>query len=451
MKSKPKRIAVAFVSTGALACGGVQAAGFQLFEQSGSGLGNAYAGGAAAAEDASTIFFNPAGMVRVPGHQLAAAVHFIQPTFEFNNRGSTTAFGTPLRGTDGGNAGELGVVPNLYYVMDITPRAKFGLGVSVPFGLKTEYSDSSVVRYHAVKSELETININPAVAFKVNDIVSVGGGINLQQINAELTQAIDFGTICFASGPPFGVGPLGQAPCTALGITPQNRDGKVKLEADDASWGYNLGILFTLPFDTRVGFSFRSSIEHNLEGSAKFANVPTVFATSPSFRNTSVSASVDLPEVASLSAYQQLNPKWALMGDITWTNWSRFKELRVRFANGAPDSVTPENWEDTYRLALGITYSANDAWKIRGGVAYDQSAVSTTFRTPRIPDEDRIWLGLGASWKLFKQSTLDLGYVHIFIPGDADLRLTNNPAAGNLIGDYDSNAHIVSLQFTHTF
>jgi long-chain fatty acid transport protein len=423
MAGRVKTIFTAFGLAGAALSQGAQAAGFQLFEQSGSGLGNTFAGGAAIAEDASTVFFNPAGLTRLPGRQFAAALHVIQPTFEFDNEGSTIG-GLPLSGTEGGNAGELGLVPNLYYAMDITPRLKFGLGVSVPFGLKTEYSDQSVVRYHAIKSEIETIDINPALAYKVNDWLSVGAGVSLQQVNAELTNAIRLA--------PFP-------------------DGKVKLEADDASWGYNLGILFSLPQNTRIGISFRSSIEHTVEGSAKFINVPAFIAAARNLRNTNIKATVDLPEIASISAYQQLDAKWALMGDITWTNWSRFDELRIRFASGLLDSVTPENWEDTYRLALGLTYQWSDALKIRSGVAYDQSAVSTEFRTPRIPDEDRIWIGVGASWKVSKQSTLDLGYVHIFIPGDADLRLTQPATSGILIGQYDSHADIVSVQFTHTF
>jgi len=438
---KPTAVALGLAGMLAAAGGGAQAAGFQLFEQSGSGLGNAFAGGAASAEDASTVFFNPAGLTRLTGRQFAVAVHAIQPVFEFDNQGSTIA-GQALRGTEGGNAGELGIVPNLYYAMDITPQLKFGLGVSVPFGLKTEYSDQSIARYHAIKSEVTTMNINPALAFKINDLISIGGGVNYQRITAELTNAIDFGTICF--------GTVGPGACTALGITPQNRDGKVKLEANDGSWGYNVGVLFTLPQDTRIGIHYRSSIEHTLEGSAKFASVPAVFAASPVFRNGDAKASIKLPETISLSTFQQLNPTWALMGDITWVRWSRFDELRVRFANGAPDNVTPENWDDSYRVSLGMNYQASDAWKIRAGVAYDDSPVSTTFRTPRIPDEDRIWLALGASFKPSKQTTLDIGYVHIFLNGDVNLNLRNT-TAGNLRGEYDGHADIVSVQFTHSF
>jgi long-chain fatty acid transport protein len=443
---KLKSIAVALGLAGIMAGPWERAgaAGFMLFEQSGSGLGNAFAGGAAAAEDASTVFLNPAGLTRLPGQQFAVAVHAIQPVFEFDNQGSTIFNGQPLRGTEGGNAGELAIVPNLYYAMDLTPRLKFGLGVNVPFGLKTEYSDQSIARYHAIKSEVTTANINPSLAFKVNDLVSIGGGVNYQRITAELTNAIDFGSICFVTPG------LGAGPCTALGITPQNRDGKVKLEANDGSWGYNVGVLFTLPQETRIGIHYRSSIEHTLEGSAKFASVPAVFAASPVFRNGDVKASIKLPETISLSSFQQLNPTWALMGDITWVRWSRFDELRARFANGAPDNVTPENWDDSYRVSLGINYQASDAWKIRAGVAYDDSPVSTTFRTPRIPDDDRIWVALGASFKASKQSTLDIGYVHIFLNGDADLNL-RSPTAGNLRGEYDGYVDILSVQFTHTF
>ncbi|HYL18091.1 MAG TPA: outer membrane protein transport protein, partial [Burkholderiales bacterium] len=156
-----------------------------------------------------------------------------------------------------------------------------------------------------------------------------------------------------------------------------------------------------------------------------------------------------LPDPASVSVFQQFGDKWAMMGDITWTHWSTFNELRVKFANGAADNVTPENWSNTWRLSLGLTYQLTDAWKLRGGVAYDQTPVSDTYRTVRIPDNDRTWVAFGASWRFTTAASLDFGYAHLFVK-DASIN-KSEPASGTVIGTYDESVDIVSLGFTYRF
>ncbi|MES1986902.1 MAG: outer membrane protein transport protein, partial [Pseudomonadota bacterium] len=173
-----------------------QAAGFALIEQSASGMGNAFAGGGAVAEDASTIFFNPAGMTYISGTQIVGAIHLIKPSAEFNNNGSVAGAGAgpfpsrPLGGS-GGDAGDLSFVPNFYYKRDLTDTVKFGLGVNAPFGLKTEYDKDWIGRFQAIKSELKTVNINPAIAFKLNDQLSIGAGLSAMWAQAELTSAVN--------------------------------------------------------------------------------------------------------------------------------------------------------------------------------------------------------------------------------------------------------------------
>ena len=434
--------AVCAVVTG-LAAGTAAASGFALIEQSGSGLGNAYAGGAAAAEDASTIFFNPAGLTRIQGRQMAVAAHAIKPSAKFSNAGSTTAAATAQPGGNGGDAGDWSLVPNFYYAMDINPKLKFGFGLHVPFGLKTEYDNGWVGRYHALKSEVQTINLNPTIAYQVNDTVSLGLGLSAQRAEAELTKAIDFSSICLGL---FGAG------CAGLGLsTPGNvaMDGAVKIKGDDWGYGFNLGALFNINPSTRIGVAYRSNIKHELSGNANYSNVPGAFAASPTFTNTSVKASVNLPETVSVSAFHQLNPKWALMGDVTWTRWSRFNELRIRFDNGAADNVTPENWKNTYRVSFGATQRYNDQWQSRIGVAYDQTPVKDEFRTPRIPDQSRTWLALGATYNFSSKSALDFGYAYLSFK---DPSINDNEAgAGRLKGNYESNVNILSVQYTRSF
>lgn len=434
MQRRP--IAKAALVGAALSSSTALAAGFQLFEQSGSGLGNAFAGGAAAAEDASTIFFNPAGLTRLPGRQLIVAGHLIHVEAEFDNQGSTLGFAPiPLSGDDGGDAGGIAVIPNLYFAMDVSPDLKFGIGTGSPFGLKTHYDAGWVGRYHALTSSLKTININPALAYKVNDFVSLGAGVDALYADARLSNAVDFGLIA--------LGPAGS----------QAFDGRAEVEGDDWGYGYNFGALFTITPSTRVGVAYRSKITIDIDGDANF-NVPAPlapgFAALGLFQETDANAGVDLPDFASVSVFHQLNPSWAVMADVTWTNWSRFDELRVQFANpNQPDAVTPQNWDDSYRYSVGATYQHNDAWKFRAGVAYDESPVPDEFRTPRIPDEDRIWLSFGAQYRLCPTCALDFGYTHIFVD-DPELDLTSL-SAGNLRGDYDSSVNILSVQYSHGF
>lgn len=212
------------------------ASGFAILEQSVRGLGNAFSG-SAAAEDASTIFFNPAGLTRLSGKSVVGAGFYIFPSALFSNSGSTIITGTPLTGDNGGNGGESVFVPNLYTAWDISDRLKFGLGINSPFGLKTEYNEDWVGRYYAVNSKLTTININPTLAAKLTPNLSVGAGINLQYAKAELSNAIDFGLIGFSN---------------RLRTRPQATDGFVELDGDDWSWGYNLGLLYELNQRSRL-------------------------------------------------------------------------------------------------------------------------------------------------------------------------------------------------------
>jgi long-chain fatty acid transport protein len=426
--------------------GVVGAAGFALIEQSASGMGDAFAGGSAAAEDASTIFFNPAGMTRLPGMQVVVGVHAIGPSATFNNQGSTLAPPAPpqpLTGGNGGDAGSWAYVPNLYFSWELNDKLWLGLGVNAPFGLKTEYEGGWVGRYQALNSQLLTTNINPSIAYKVNDKVSLGLGFSAQRASATLSKAIDSSTIC--------LGTLGGPTCNAFGLAvPQTRDASQELTADDWGYGFNLGALFQISPDMRIGVSYRSQINYTLTGTSTFTGVPAPINQSPQLQTSVATADLTVPDSASVSVFQTFGDKWEMMGDITWTHWSVFDQLVVQFANGAPNNVTPENWQNTWRFSLGLNYKPNEHWKLRTGVAWDQTPVtSSQSRTPRIPDNSRTWLAVGGSWYFAKGASLDVGYAHLFIP-NTPIDHTE-PASGVLIGNYDNSVNIVSVQLVYSF
>ena len=382
------------------------AAGFALIEQNASGLGNAYAGAAAVAQDASTVFFNPAGMTQLPDRQLVVAGHLIKPRAEFS--GTVTP---GIGGGDGGDAGGLALVPNAYYAFRLTPDVHLGVGLNAPFGLKTEYDPDWIGRYQAIKSEVKTININPSIAYKVSDSLSLGAGLNIQWVEATLTNRQ----------------PL-PAPVPL-----------VTIKGDDYGWGYNLGVLWQATPATRLGLSYRSEVDYTLEGTSS-ASDPVVGAL-----NGPVTAAVTLPDSASLSLLHKLSPTWDLLADVTWTGWSDFDDLPIR---GTVNKTTIENWEDILRYSLGATWHMSDKLSLRGGVAYDEAPVSDRFRTPRIPDGARTWVAIGGQYRLSRQSVIDFGYAHLFV-NDPGLQSTDNGTTLN--GEYSSQVDILSAQLTLNF
>lgn len=384
-----------------------QAAGFALVEQSASGLGNAYAGQAASAQDASTIFFNPAGMTLLPDRQVVLAGHLIKPQFKFNGTVSPA-----IGGGNGGDAGDFTLVPNAYFAYRLTPDVHLGIGVNVPFGLKTEYDSAWKGRTQAIKSEVKTINLNPSLAWKASESLSLGVGIDIQYAEATLTN--------FAG-----------------------TRGMAKVHGDDYGWGFNLGVLWQPSDATRIGLAYRSEVDHTLEGGATFS--------ADTASNGGISADLTLPDSASLSLFHKLNRQWDLLADVTWTGWSDFKELRIVRNNGSTLGLTTENWDDTYRYSLGANYHLNDRITLRGGVAYDQTPVSDAYRTARIPDGDRTWIAFGGQYRVSDRSTLDFGYAHLFIR-DTRINKTEGTAPPiTLTGTYEGAVDILSAQFTHNF
>ena len=422
-----------------VSAGSAFAAGFALVEQSMSGLGNAYAGGAAGAEDASTIFYNPAGMTRLNGQQLIVGTHVVMPSVKFHNEGSRHVTGLPLSGGNGGEGGVTKPVPNLYYSRKVSDRFSVGMGINAPFGLATDYDKNWVGRYHAVESDVLTVNINPSIAYKITDNLSFGAGFNVQYLKAKLSCAVDFGTLGYSLHIP--------------GLLPQANDGFSKLKGDSWGIGYDLGLLYEFSKNTRAGISYRSRIEHTLDGDAEFSKVPA--ALQGTFHDGGVQADITLPDNLSVSFYHQFNPYWAVMADFTWTNWQLFEKLECDFDNaGQPNSVTTENWGDSYRYSLGASFTPTTAWTFRAGTAYDTSAVtSSKYRTPRIPDGDRIWAAVGAGYKLSDMVSFDIGYAHLFI-NDPEINKTatgEDQLKGALKGYFDAAIDIVSAQVTLRF
>jgi len=421
-RARIRKTALSLAVAGAFAGGASQAhaAAFALIEQSASGLGNSYAGAAAAADDASIIFYNPAGMSLLPGGmQVSAGLALINLTAKFSDSGSAASTSPAARplGNNGGNAGDLSAVPNVYFAMDVAPDWKVGVGVSVPFGLKTEYDPNWIGRFQAIKSDIKTYNINPSVSYKLDDKTSFGFGLNYQKIDAELSRAVVLGA---------------------------NVEGVAVVKGDDTSWGFNAGAMYQPTPDTRLGVSYRSSIKYNISGTVSVTGAPVL--------NGDANVDIKMPDTFSIALNHRLDSKWTLLGDVTRTGWSKIKDLTIVTSNGQPPDVTQENFKNTWRVGVGAVHRYDDAWSIKMGLAFDQTPVNDTDRTARLPDNNRLWLSVGGQYKLSKDGTLDFGLAHLFIK-DAPINQNGGSAAANgqLVGTYKGTVDVLGAQFAYRF
>ncbi len=422
----PALIAIAF-------SGSAAAAGFQLQNQNAAGTSVAYAGAAAVAEDASTIFFNPAGMTYLPeGHNISLAGTVIDRAVHFSDTGTTPMpVINPLTnlptgafhavGDNGGNGGGTSLVPAGYYSYSISPALRVGLGVSVTYGSETEYDPNFAGRFSGRYTSIHQINLNPSVAYRVNEKFSIGAGLNFAKSDIEFRQVTPF------VGAPLGV-----------------------LKGDDTAWGYNLGAMFQLSQQTRLGLAYRSKMKSDLEGTQQVG--------APLNINRGITAKLETPDNFSIAFSHKLNEQLELLADATWTGWSSVNALvpLVATTGAAASAPLRYNFHDSWRYGLGAKYQLNDRWNLRAGVAYDQTPVpNDASRTMTVPDSDRTWLAFGARWAMNKNTSLDFGYAHIFFKDASTARAVMNTSETATLqtvrGDFTTRADLFSLQLNHNF
>lgn len=418
-KKFPPRLLAALVTT--LFAGSAFASGFALQNQTGSGNGNAFAGAAAAAEDAGTIYFNPAGMMLLPdGHHLSVAGTILNRSIDFTNKGTTVLTFT---GNNGGDAGGMSLIPAGYFSYALSPGVRLGIGVSPTFGNVTEYDRTFIGRFSGYYADLKQININPSIAWKVNDALSLGFGINWATSEIEFRQMV----------------PVGAATQTMA-----------TLQGDDDAWGWNAGLMWKISNATRLGIAYRSTLKFDLEGTQNVVGVP---ASSFAIRST-----LKTPDNFSIALSHQMNDRLQLLADYTWTGWSTVKALPViHAATGTQVTSLSYNFKDTWRVGFGGNYRLNEQWLLRAGIAFDKAPVpSEADRTMTLPDSDRTWLSFGAKWNLSKEGSFDFGYTHIFFKDVSTARAVTYTGAqaafSHMVrGDFETSADLLSVQYNHKF
>ena len=329
------------------------ASGFQLVEQNASGLGNAFAGQAAGVKNASAIYFNPAALTRVKGWNLVASVEPIGVGTTFADSASTrpfvntasgpSYFPVPL-GDEGGDAGKWIPVPNAYVSGQLTERVWIGASFNVPFGLETNWDPAWMGRFHATKSKVEAMNVNPTIAIAVSDTLSIGAGASWQHLKADLGQNVPYGSLAYAGAAQalaaLGLPPAVQAALLASivgqlgGPSGLAIEGPALISGDSNAWGWNAGALLKLGEQAHVGVSYRSKIKHDVEGTATFTGAPTLSETGPTgpigtainarFASGPVTTTIDLPDTLSVAAAWE-NDKVEILADWTSTGWDSIR------------------------------------------------------------------------------------------------------------------------------
>jgi long-chain fatty acid transport protein len=412
-----------------------------LQNQTGSGNGNAFAGAAASAEDAGTIFFNPAGMTNLPrGHSVSLSGTVISRSIKFSNEGSTTTNPTffPLPTGDGGDAGGIGLLPHGYWAWGISPTLSVGLGIGPTFGNTTEYNFDFVGRNAGYYFEMQQININPSVAYKVSEQVSLGAGINFAHNESHFKQGVSL------------VDPTG---ALSGGLVRFAAGNYLDVKGDAWAIGYNLGAMFQILPSTRLGVAYRSALKFDLEGEQKY-NSPNA-----SLVNQDIKASLKTPANLSLAISHKANDKLELLGDLTWTEWSVIQTLDLKNKDtGADLHRLSYKFHDTWRVGVGANYQLSNDLKLRFGMAYDKSPVrDAADRTMTLPDSDRTWLSFGAKYNVSKTTSVDVGYSHIFF---ADAKTERAVTTGypntettrqTIRGDFKTSVDILSMQVNFGF
>ena len=420
-------LASAAVGLGAVAASGpAHAAAFQLRENSAVGLGEAFAGAGSAANTPATVFNNPAGMTQLPGVQVALGGSLIAPQASFSGT-ARNVFSQPISGGGQNDAGNVALVPHGYVTWKPAgSNFAFGLAVTSPFGLATTYGANFVGRYQADKTDLRTIDINPSIAYQVAPWVSLGAGFSAQYGRAVFSQYLNSSTIATS---------LFRRPT----VLP---DGFSNLNGNDWAFGYNFGALIQPGPQTNIGITYRSRVQHDFEGGVNYS-VPAPLNLSPNFQNSAARAKLTLPDSVGLSITQGIGPKLQVSADVDWTNWSQFKTLNAFRDNGTLIASTPQHYHNSVFASLGAAYTMTEKLTLRAGTAYDKSPVSNAYRTARVPDDDRYWLAVGASYKVLPNVTVDGGYAHIFVHSPRIGEVS--PTGDVLTGKYSNAIDIFSL------
>jgi len=388
--------------------------GVAVNEQSASSMGTGFAGRSSSAQDASTVFGNPAGMSKIERTQISGGAAIIDARTDISDVQS------PASGTNDGDMVPFTAIPFGYYVTPVNENWHFGLGVYVPFGVISDYEESFQGRYHGLESEVQVITVQPTVSYRINQKVSVGFGPTINRIEGTLTRAVAFGPT----------------------------DANVDIQGDDVAYGFNVGVLADLTERLALGLTYHSKVDYSLEGETQFSGFPI-----PVNGEYDATLDVTTPESIDLSLTYQHNDYWTLYAGATWTRWSQFDQLNIE----NPDAQAPFDnvqegldWSDTVAYGLGAAYQVTPTVVLRTGLAFDPSPTNDADRTVRIPVSDRTVFSVGAGWQATDSLTLDVAYAYLH-EDEGHVSYSGSATSPAYRAEYSNSAHGLAAQATYSY
>lgn len=406
--------------------------GFFLPEQNVTNLGLAYAGTASLAIDASTNYYNAAGLTRICGDQWVIGGVIAKPHTTLEVTRATTSFGRPMtpRETKPKN---FTVIPSLHYASKVNDDLTWGVSMISNFGSKTNYWNTSVARYMATRSELMTVDLSPSVGYRVMDCFSVGGGVDIVYVAARLDSKI--------------------------GNDVPHTDGYFKNKGSKTTYGAHVAVLYEVNDCTRFGANYRTHLTARLKGHALLKNPALPIPGTAQLLPQDViwhraRAKLNLPDTATVSAYHDLNECLAVLADLQWFHWKRYKNLVINYDDGS-SLFSAQNWRNTYRIALGSIYQFNPDWQLKLGTSFDRTSTNNNTRNIYIPDQNQTAVAVGARYQWSPCLAIDMGYVHVFYK-KARIAQTAAIASGPLFpqplqsiqGRVKNRIDAIGLQFT---
>lgn len=401
----------------------VHAGGLWLYEEATPDMGVGGAGRQAAGFDASTATGNPAAMTRLDRSQMEGGFLGLYVDAQFDVENAT--YGD----NGGGNAGDFSPAGTLYYVHSVSPDLKLGLGVGSYFGLGVNYTREWAGKYFVQSASFTTAMVNPSIGYRIAPWLSVGGGVSLVQ--GKISERVAVNTLADPG------------------------DGRLKYDASDVGYGYNLGALFELSPQTRVGVTYVSQVNLDFEDEMRFKNLDgTILGAAldaSGLLNSRLKINMNLPAQLAIGAYHAFTDRLALVGTVNWQNWSRFgqPEISVSDSNTVTDDL---GYKDTYHAGLGVYYRVAEPWLLMAGFGYDTSPTSSSSeRSPILPLGATYRYATGVQYDWNKDFSIGAAYT-LIDAGNAKVNQSGGPLRGDLEGDYDPNfIHAFNLNFVYRF
>ncbi len=404
-----------------MSAGSVFAAGFALYEGSARGLVLG-AGLTATADDASAVFYNPAGITQLKGVQTMVGFTAINPQI------NVTTTGVPGVGNAStGMESQWFFPPHAYVTIQHSDRLYSGYGLFTRFGLGTEFPQTWPGRYNSTKADVQSLEFNPNIAYKVTDTFSVAAGLSVMWFDVSLQRKLN---------------------TTALGVG----DTNFELSGDAWSWGFNLAAHWKPTDWVSAGIAFRSRVEQDVDGDVSVSRT-IVIPGAVNIANMTGSADITLPAMIFAGVAFKPLKNLTVGGGIYWTEWSTYDQLQVSFSQpfGAPPvstSTSVKAWDDVFRYMIGVEWNVTPNWDLRLSYAFDEAPESDVHIDYILPDNDRHQFTVGLGWHngpwLF-----DLSYMYIlFEERDVAARPTDGIFAGKFEDGY---AHLISFSLGYKF